>query len=40
MKLFKRVLIVIKSVLLTLAWLEDAKFDESIKEWNRKNRQS
>jgi hypothetical protein len=40
MKLFRKALIVIKSVLLTLAWLEDVKFDESIKEWNRKNRQS
>jgi len=40
MKLFKKVLIIIKSVLLTIAWLEDARFDESIKEWNRKNRQS
>jgi len=40
MKLFRKALIIIKSILLTLAWLEDEKFDESIKEWNRKNRQS
>ena len=40
MKLFRKALIVIKSILLTLAWLEDAKFVESIKEWNRTNRQS
>lgn len=38
MKLFRRALIVIKSVLLTIAWLEGAKFDESMKEFNRKNR--
>ena len=40
MKLFRKALIFIKSILLTIAWLEDAKFDESIKKWNRKNRKS